>query len=41
MRPLYPKIFNVVVDTVMRHWFTVVSEEEDRPDSFGWAVKRL
>ena len=40
-RPLYPTIFNLVVDTVIQHWFMVVSEEEDGPDSFRWAVKRL
>ena len=30
--PLYPNIFNVVVDAVVRHWVAVVVEREDGPE---------
>ena len=31
--PLYPTIFNVVVDAVVRHWVTgVISDAEERGD---------
>ena len=37
--PLPPTIFNMVVDSVICHWFTLVAGEEAGPDGFRRAVK--
>ena len=39
--PLSPTIFNVVVDSVIRHWVTVVVGEEAGPEVFGISVQWL
>ena len=41
--PLYPKIYNVVVYTVPRHWVSVLAEEdvEAVTDGFGRYVQRM
>ena len=40
-RSLYPTIFKMLVDAILRHWVTLVEEEESRPDGFGQAVKTM
>ena len=46
--PLFPTIFDVVVDAVLRHWVTVVALMEDSVDpgtadteDFGWDVQHI
>ena len=39
--PLYPTLFNIVVDAVIRHWITVGVSKEAGPDGFGSVVKRM
>ena len=39
--PLFPTIFNVAVDTVMRHWVVEVAEEEAGPEGLGHLIKRM
>ena len=39
--PMYPTIFNVVVDTVICHWATVVAGEKVGPEGFGRALQKL
>ena len=34
--PLYPTIFNVVVDNVFRHWVNSVMEEAEARGETGW-----
>ena len=38
---IYPTIFNVVVDAVIRKCILVVAEEKSKLEGFVWAVKRL
>ena len=39
--PLYPTIFNVIIDTFLRYWVTVVVLEDTRPDGFGWEEQNM
>ena len=39
--PLYPTIFNMVVDAVIQHWVILMTEEEAGLDVFGWAIQWL
>ena len=39
--PLSPKLFNIIMDSVMRHWLTVVSEEESGSEVLGRSMQRL
>ena len=39
--PISPAIFNMVVDAVIRHWFTLVTGKEEGPDVFGKALQWL
>ena len=39
--PLRPNIFNMVVDSVIRHWMMVVSGEEAEPEGFWRVVQQL
>ena len=39
--PLYPTIFNMVVDAVLRQWVMGMSEEEGVPYCFGRAVQNM
>ena len=39
--PLSPMIFNIVMDSVMRHWITVVTVEESGHDGFGRSVQMV
>ena len=36
--PLYPTIFNVVMDAVIRHWLTVVNTTEAGTGGLGLAI---
>ena len=36
-----PTIFNMVVDSVIHYWVTLVVREEAGPYGFGWAVQCL
>ena len=36
---LSPTIFNVVVDAVVRHWFSLVAELEEYPEGRGMEVQ--
>ena len=38
---IYPTIFNMVVDVVIRNWVTLVVEEEAGPDGFGSEIQCL
>ena len=38
MGPLYPKIFNVVVDAVIRYWVIVVAPVKDGTEGLGFGV---
>ena len=37
--PLYPKLFNVVVDMVIMCWMKIVTEEAAGLEGFGWILK--
>ena len=37
--PLYPTIFNLVVDAVVRHWVSKMEEGEEGPEGWGREVK--
>ena len=39
--PLSITLFNIVVDTMIHHWITVVVAEEVGPGGFGIAVQRI
>ena len=39
--PLYPTIFNMVVDTVIRHWVALVEGKEAGPEVLGIAFQML
>ena len=39
--PMFPTIFNMVVDAVIHHWATVVSGEKTGPEGFGTASQKL
>ena len=39
--PIYPMIFYVVVDAVIRHWISVVADKEAVLEGFGRAVQHL
>ena len=39
--PLPTALFNVVVDTMIHHWITVVVVEEAGPGGFGRAVQMM
>ena len=39
--PLSPTLFNVVVDTVIRHWLTVVAPTEDGMEGLGLSIRYL
>ena len=41
--PLLPTMFNVVVDVVLRHWVSVVTEAEGEaiPEGFVWYIQCL
>ena len=40
-KPLFPKIFNVVVDTVIRHWVKVVAPTEEGIEGIGLLIRDL
>ena len=37
--PIYPTIFNMVVDVVICHWVMLVVGKDARPDGFGREVQ--
>ena len=39
--PPTPTIFKMVVETVICHWFTLISGYEVGPDGFGWSIQWL
>ena len=36
---LYPTIFNIMVDDVMRHWVMLVTGGESDPEGFGQVIQ--
>ena len=36
--PLPPKLFNVVVDSIIHHWVTVVAKIEEGPEGIGMSI---
>ena len=36
--PLFPRLFNVVVDAIVRHWVGLVAKTDAGPDDFRYTV---